>query len=226
MSTNFICICIYSPVSPSPHSWELYACIIFNTGRQTVLGTKPFVSERSCVVVAHKSWHTSSRQGGMETSLCLLTVWYCQLCYHGTSHSVCHHFSNHRFSLHSSRTIKKEKGMIVKWRIHILFSIYSFAPQWSLSGTTGTIFFSFKKSKSQFTSADVSADFPPRISLAKLKKEHVLSCKLLCKKTSFQSVIFYIVSHANNVFFLLMLCWILSHLWNIEGRKGCYLTLL
>lgn len=110
MSTNLICICIYSPVSPSPYSWELYACIIFNTERQTVLGTKSFVSERSCVFVAHKSWHTSSRQGGMETSLCLLTVWYCQLCYHGTSHSVCHHFFNHRSSLHSSRTIKKEKA--------------------------------------------------------------------------------------------------------------------
>lgn len=119
MSTNLICICIYSPVSPSPYSWELYACIIFNTERQTVLGTKSFVSEQSCVFVAHKSWHTSSRQGGMETSHCLLTMWYCQLCYHGTSHSVCHHFFNHRSSLHSSRTIKKEKDMIVKWRIHI-----------------------------------------------------------------------------------------------------------
>lgn len=154
----------------------------------------------------------------METSLCLLTVWYCQLCYHGTSHSVCHHFSNHHSSLHSSlhssRTIKKEKGMIVKWRIHI-FSQSTNLLHAEVSQELLELFFSVpKKSKSQFTSADVSADFPPCISLERFKKRACFKLQVaLQKKTSCQSIIFYIVSHSNSVFF----CWCSVRLFLICG---------
>lgn len=57
-------------------------------------------------------------RGGMESSLCLLTVCCCQLCYHGTSHSVCHHFSTIAPLFTHLWPWRRES---VKWRFDVFF---------------------------------------------------------------------------------------------------------
>lgn len=57
-------------------------------------------------------------RGGMESRLCLLTACCCQLCYHGTSHSACHHFSTVAPLFTRLWPRRRES---VKWRFGVSF---------------------------------------------------------------------------------------------------------